>query len=118
MSRSPSSTGRREHDLLMKSLLAAKALRDVTNGTSQADAETSLRCEVGPHWSLMTAAQYLTGRRAIAALSTLPEDFSYSGLTKAELIGGLAIAHFVCANFHPGSPLSAGVFVERFKIDN
>lgn len=102
---------------LQKSVVAAKALLDATNGRLEADAiGQHLRETVGLNWSLITAAQYLTGQGAVAALNGLPSSYRHEGAGKVELLTALVLAHDFCANLLPsGTALSGGLHVQNFR---
>lgn len=77
-----------------------------------------LRSQVGLQWTILTAAQYLTGKEAMEALANLLTDWSEDGHTPKEMTEAVLFANLFCANAHPsGSSLSAGSMVSAFKPD-
>lgn len=104
---------------LGKALIAAKVLFDVRDqklDTRQAGLR--LREEVGLQWTVLTAAQYLTGKEAMEALTSLPADWSDGSWTKKQMVEAVMFANLFCAQAHPkGSSLSAGSLVPAFKPD-
>jgi hypothetical protein len=102
---------------LQKSLVAAKAVLDAASEGSEAKAiGQHLRETVGLNWSLITAAQYLTGQGAIVALKGLPDNYRYESTGKVQLLAALVLAHDLCANLSPsGTALSGGLHVENFR---
>jgi len=102
-----------------KSIAAAEALlavRDEKMGAKEAG--LFLRGQVGLQWTILTAAQYLTGKEAMQALESLPADWSEGSLTKKHMIEAVLFANLFCAQAHPsGSSLSAGSLVPAFKPD-
>ena len=104
---------------LGKAVAAAKVLldfRDEKLDTKQAG--LILREQVGLQWTVLTAAQYLTGKVAIEALTALPKDWVDGAWTKAQMIEAVMFANLLCAQAHPkGSSLSAGSLVASFKPD-
>lgn len=104
---------------LGKALLAAKVLLDVRDEKLDDKAAGALlREEVGLNWSVLTAAQYLTGKEAVGVIDTLPAGWSDERLAKRDLIEAVLFAHLLCAQSHPeGSQLSAGLLVPAFKAD-
>lgn len=100
-----------------KGILAAFVLHQVLNkAMDEKEAGKLLRAELSSNWSVLSAAQYLTGKKAIYAINLLPENQIYRGLSKEEILRMVGYAHHFCANAHLGGiPLSAGVFVKLFK---
>lgn len=104
---------------LGKALIAAKVVLDVRDEKLEvAEAGALLRREVGLNWSLITAAQYLTGKEAVGAIEALPAGWSDEQLAKRDLVEAVLFANLLCAQGHPkGSQLSAGLMVPAFKPD-
>lgn len=104
---------------LGKAMAAAKALLAVRDEKMDAkEAGLFLRNEVGLQWTILTAAQYLTGKEAMQALESLPTDWSDGSTTKKLMIEAVLFANLFCAQAHPsGSSLSAGSLVPAFKPD-
>lgn len=77
-----------------------------------------LRSEVGLQWTVLTAAQYLTGKEAMQALTQLPDGWNEGGHTSRDMVEAILFANLFCAQAHPeGTPLSAGTMVASFKPD-
>lgn len=104
---------------LGKALIAAKVVLDVRDEKLEAEeAGALLRQTVGLNWSLITAAQYLTGKEGTGAIEQLPPDWAEDGRTKRDLVEAVFIAHLFCAQGHSkGAQLSAGLNVPAFKAD-
>lgn len=104
---------------LGKAIVAARVLLDVRDEKLDDKAAGAImREEVGLNWSVLTAAQYLTGKEAVGALEPLPADWSDEHLSKRGLIEAMWFANLVCAQGHPrGSQLSAGLAVPAFRPD-
>ena len=102
-----------------KAITAAKALLAVRDEKMDAkEAGLFLRTEVGLQWTILTAAQYLTGKEAMQALDGLPADWSDGSSTKKHMTEAVLFANLFCAQAHPnGSSLSAGSLVPAFKPD-
>lgn len=102
-----------------KAIAAAKALIAVRDKRMDAkEAGLLLRSQVGLQWTILTAAQYLTGKEAMQALERLPSDWSEDGHTRKHMIEAVLYANLFCAQAHPnGSSLSAGSLVPAFKPD-
>lgn len=119
MSRNPFPKKKSKLPPLGKALVAARVLLDVRDEKLDGKAAGALlREEVGLNWSVLTAAQYLTGKEAMVALEALPRGWSNGGQDKRNLIEAVLFANLLCAQGHPkGSQLSAGVLVSAFKPD-
>jgi len=104
---------------LGKAVVAARVLLDVRDEKlDDKEARALLRDQVGLNWSLLTAAQYLTGKEAVGAIEPLPAGWSDEHLSKRDLIEAVLFANLLCAQGHPkGSQLSAGLMVPAFKPD-
>jgi hypothetical protein len=104
---------------LGKAIVAARVLLDVRDEKLDDKAAGALlREEVGLNWSVLTAAQYLTGKEAVGAVELLPADWSDEHLSKRGLIEAMCFANLACAQGHPrGSQLSAGLAVPAFRPD-
>lgn len=104
---------------LGKAIAAAKALLDFRDEKIDTkEAGLILRREVGLQWTVLTAAQYLTGKEAMQALAGLPGDWTDGAWTKQRMMEAVMFANLVCAQTHPnGSSLSAGSLVSAFKPD-
>lgn len=102
-----------------KAIAAAIALLAVRDGKMDAKgAGQFLRSEVGLQWTVLTAAQYLTGKEAMQALDSLPPDWSGQGHTRKQMVEAVLFANLFCAQAHPsGSSLSSGALVPAFKSD-
>ena len=102
-----------------KSMAAAEALLAVRDKKMEAkEAGLFLRSQVGLQWTILTAAQYLTGKEAMQALESLPAGWAEGSLTKKRMIEAVLFANLFCAQAHPsGSSLSAGSLVPAFKPD-
>jgi len=104
---------------LGKAVAAAKALlavRDEKMGSKEAG--LFLRTQVGLQWTILTAAQYLTGKEAMQALDNLPSDWSDDTHTRKQMTEAVLFANLFCAQAHPsGSSLSSGSLVPAFKPD-
>lgn len=102
-----------------KAIVAAKVLlqfRDEVLDTKQAG--QMLREKVGLQWTVLTAAQYLTGKEAMQALATLPPDWVDRTWTKKQMTEAVLFANLFCAQAHPkGAPMSAGSMVSSFRGD-
>lgn len=102
---------------LGKAIAAAKALLDFRDGkldTKQVG--LILREQIGLQWSVITAAQYLTGKEALEALTPLPKDWVDGAWTRERMFEAIVFANLFCAQAHPsGSSLSAGSMVGSFK---
>lgn len=104
---------------LGKAIAAAKVLlnfRDDKIDTKEAG--LILRREIGLQWTVLTAAQYLTGKEAMQALAGLPADWTDGAWTKQRMMEAVMFANLLCAQAHPnGCSLSAGALVSAFKPD-
>ncbi len=102
-----------------KAIAAAMALLAVRDGKMEAkEAGQFLRARVGLQWTVLTAAQYLTGKEAMQALDSLPPEWSTEGYTRKQMVEAVLFANLFCAQAHPsGSSLSAGSLVAEFKPD-
>jgi hypothetical protein len=102
---------------LGKAVAAAKVLLAVRDEKMDSkEAGLLLRSQVGLQWTILTAAQYLTGKEAMQALVNLPIDWSEDGHTREKMTEAVLFANLFCANAHPsGSSLSAGSMVPAFK---
>lgn len=69
---------------------------------------------LGRGWSLVAAAQYLTGTSALEAYRALPRDFTAAGMSWEEIGALITAAHDFCAKAHPGGPISNGALVPAF----
>jgi len=100
-----------------KTLASAKAIYEMAAENSSANVvSANLRDDLGFGWTIVSAAQYLTGKSAISLIESLPNDFSHNGLTKKEIDIALIVAHDLCANISPkGTQLSSGKHVSNFK---
>lgn len=104
---------------LGKAIVAVKVLLDFRDGKLDAkEAGFILRREVGLQWTVLTAAQYLTGKDAMGALAGLPADWADGTWTKQRMLEAVMFANLFCAQAHPkGSTLSGGKLVSAFKPD-
>lgn len=104
---------------LGKAIAAAKALLAVRDEKMDSkEAGLFLRTQVGLQWTILTAAQYLTGKEAMEALESLPADWSDGSSSKKHMTEAVLFANLFCAQAHPsGSSLSAGSLVPAFKPD-
>jgi len=102
---------------LGKAIAAAKVLLDFRDGkldTKQAG--LILREQIGLQWTVLTAAQYLTGKEAMDALTELPQGWTEGKWTRERMMEAIVFANLFCAQAHPsGSSLSAGAMVASFK---
>ncbi len=100
-----------------KILVSAKVLYEFSvKNFSEEDSKQFLKKHLGIGWSLTSAAQYLTGKSATDTIMSLASDFEYEGLTKKEFLAVMISAHDFCANASLNGPISAGRFVDSFKI--
>ena len=102
---------------LKKALAAAKAWHDLgTRLVAPEEAGKTLRKVVEKNWSVVNAAQYLTGARALNAFDRYPDRETYEGLSKKQLLMGFALAHRFCATASSsGKPMSGATLIEFFK---
>ncbi|KGM52271.1 hypothetical protein N792_03930 [Lysobacter concretionis Ko07 = DSM 16239] len=102
---------------LGKALIAAKVLLEVRDEKLDGkEAGALLRREVGLQWTVLTAAQYLTGKEAMGALDSLAAHWSDGDWTKRQMVEAVLFANLFCAQAHPkGSAMSAGTLVPAFK---
>lgn len=100
-----------------KALIAAKALHGAVSGElSDDDIAKYLRTKLGLGWTLVAAAQYLTGKAAVDAVDSLPSYFAADGLTKDEIVKVVISAHSICANASlSGNSMSGSLAVRNFK---
>ncbi len=100
-----------------KTLIAVKALHGAISGDlSTKEVAAYLRARLGLGWSLVTVAQYLTGKSALEAVDSLHRDFAQDGLTKAEIAKVIISAHNICANASlSGNSMSGSLAVHYFK---
>lgn len=102
-----------------KAIVAAKVLlqiRDEVLDTKQAS--QLLREKVGLQWTVLTAAQYLTGKEAMQALAELPHDWVDGTWAKKQMTEAVLFANLFCAQaHHKGAPMSAGSLVSSFRAE-
>jgi hypothetical protein len=73
-----------------------------------ASAGQRLRGQIGLQWSFTTCLQYLSGKKGIAAISSLLSDWSGDGRRKSDLVKAVLLAADVVARVRPdGQPLCA-----------
>lgn len=102
---------------LEKALAAAKIWHDLGSKLiAPEEAGNILRKVAHKNWSVVHAAQYLTGAKALAAFNRYPEQATYEGLSKKQLLTGFALAHSFCATASSSSkPMSGATLIEYFK---
>lgn len=74
---------------LDKTLICMRLVVDLarhSNGIDTKAFEEALRRSLGSGWSLVSALQWLTGKRARKVVTSLPADFKHAGLSKVELM--------------------------------
>lgn len=79
---------------LDKTLICIRLVMDIVKNPSGniSELEDGLRRSLGTGWSVVSALQWLTGKRSIASLEAVPPDFRYAGLGKPELLSLHAVA--------------------------
>jgi hypothetical protein len=114
MSRAPRRRRLSDRD---KAIAAALVLLDVQQGRlSDEDAATQLHAELGPHWSFLTCIQFLSGKRAIAGLTALPDDWRFADRRKSDLLQAVvAAAHAVGHALPDGTTLCASALARELK---
>lgn len=103
-----------EKTLSCVQVFAAVALHD----RSKAEIAALIKGTLGQGWSVVAAAQYLTGKAALEAFLSLPRDFTSEGLSRPEIGALIAAAHEFCATAHPQGAISNGVNVGNFAVDS
>jgi hypothetical protein len=96
---------------------AMAAVEAVLAGTHDPESEPAisarLRDRLGHGWSMTTALQYLTGKRAKDDLRAASARMDPGA--RAAIESAILMAHDYCANANPSGPLSSGILVRKFK---
>lgn len=102
---------------LDKTLACCRVLAAATlEGRSKQEVATLIKENLGRGWSLVAAAQYLTGSAALEAFRALPKDFTSAGMSWAEIGSVITSAHDFCAKAHSRGPISNGALVPAFTV--
>src|SRR5689334_15724978 len=76
-----------------KAVVSARVVLDAHAGLlDEPAAARRLRESFDLQWSFITCLQYLSGKKAIAAISALPSDWSADGRTKKDMITAVLLA--------------------------
>jgi len=104
---------------LEKTLACVKVLEliSVSHG-SPSEIKALIKRSLGPGWSVMAAAQFLTGRAALESFNSLPGDYESDGLNKIIITALISAAHDLCANASKHGPISNGIKVGNFSKDS
>jgi hypothetical protein len=109
--------GKMEH--LEKTLSCVKIFELIAiKDASEAEIKASIRKNLGPSWSVVSVAQFLTGNSALSTFEALPASFEFEGLDKLKIGLLIATAHDFCANVLASGPISNGIRVGNFSKDS
>lgn len=87
--------------------LIHEAATDPTFSSRYPDPAAQCRCRLGPGWNLMAVMQWMTGKKAIAAIDALPPEIKIGGVSGQALM----LFHYVAMEFcaeHDASAAATG----------
>ena len=99
MRRSPFPKNKSPLNSCEKTIAAALIFLDAIEGKIEAhQIGPLLRKAIGLQWSWLNCIQYLSGKEAIGAQQTLPEDWTQNGRTRHDITRAIILAAHAVAN--------------------
>lgn len=99
----------------LEACLAAMGMALATKDASNhKEASAFLKRQIGPGWTLVTAAQWLTGKAAWGAIDAMGLESVAGGCSKEEAMVIVAIATEFCRKFDASG--GADLAMERLKL--
>lgn len=91
---------------------------DPTFSSRYPDPVAQCRRRLGPGWNLMTVMQWMTGKKAVAAIGTLPPEVEVGGLSGQALMLFHYVAMKFCAEHAASAATTGGRWLSLADIFN